>query len=405
MNTTAVGARTNVMLMIDDLVLGGAERQLVELAKGLDKERFDVTVMTLFAGQPLEADLQGQVGITLLSLNRKNKFDFGVVPRLANVLHSRDIHVLQPFLSPATFFAFSAAVRARTPVRIMTERSGLRRDMGFGERLYQIAEDRLGRFVDAAVANSESGRRFLIGRGIPARKTRVIYNGVNEARVTVSPDDVERTREELGIPAGVPVVGMVASLTPAKDWPAFLQAARMVRDDVPDAHFVAVGDGPLRGALEQLTTELRLEDRVRFAGYQLEVAAFIKLFDVAVLTSRDYEGCSNFILEAMGIGTPVVATAIGGNPELVSDAETGWLVPSEDPERMARSIVRVLRSDTEAHHIASRAKETFHASFSIPNMVSQYERLYEELLRAKSLWSLTATGGMTEVFEKEGVRT
>ena len=157
-NVSSPPARINVCLPVNYLGFGGAERQLVELALGLDKERFQVLVVTLQSGGELEAELQGQQGITLHSLERKSKYSMAPVFRLARLLKREQIHVIQPFLSPATFFGLTASFLSRTPVRIVTERCGLRKDRGLGNKAYRFVEDKLTRFADLAVANSEAGR-------------------------------------------------------------------------------------------------------------------------------------------------------------------------------------------------------------------------------------------------------
>lgn len=377
--------RATVVLIIDDLCPGGAERQLVELANGLDKRRFQAIVVTLVPGQPLEEEVRGRDGVKLFSLQRKGKYDFGILAPLVRLLRREGAHVVQPFLTPAMFFALSGALLVRAPVKIMTERCGVRRHMTLGERLYQVAEDRLARFVDAAVANSESGREFLIDRGIQKEKTRVIYNGVNADRVTTNDAEVATARASLGIPEGAPVVGIVASLTPAKDYPTFLRSAALIRETVADAHFVIVGDGALREKLETQTAQFGLADCVHFAGYQMRVAPFIKTFDVALLSSCDYEGCSNFILEAMGLGRPIVATDIGGNRELIENGETGLLVIPKEPHALAEGALALLRSSQFADRLTAKAQARFESEFTVATMVAQYERLYEELLLRKGL--------------------
>ena len=377
--------RANVLLMIDDLCLGGAERQLVELARGMDKQRFRVLVATLYPGQPLERELEGRVGISLLSLNRKGKFDFGILLPLVRLLRRERVHVIQPFLSPATFFGLTAAILARVPVRVVTERSGVRRDTKLGENVYRFVEDRLTRFADVAVANSESGRDFLVSRGIGAAKTRVIYNGVNSERVTADEAEVAALRAGLGIPASAPVIGIVASLTAPKDYPTFLRSARIIQDSQPSARFLVVGDGPLRRDLQGMAAQLGLADSVVFAGHQMRVAPFISSFDVAVLSSCDYEGCSNYLLEAMGLGRPVVATDIGGNRELVRPGETGLLVPPGDPGALGAAVITLLGDRALASRLAEAARARFLAGFSVTTMVRQYEQLYEELLQRKGM--------------------
>ena len=178
------GTKLNVCLLVNDLRYGGAERQLVELALGLDKERFNPLVVTLYAGEPLERELRHAPGVGLVSLERKGKWDFGALRRLSRLLRENDVHIIQPFLTPATAFGLSAAIMARTPVKIATERCGVRLNTSIGNKLYRFVEDRLTRYTDAVAPNSEAGRDYVLSRGINEDDVRVIYNGVAPERTT-----------------------------------------------------------------------------------------------------------------------------------------------------------------------------------------------------------------------------
>jgi glycosyltransferase involved in cell wall biosynthesis len=268
---------------------------------------------------------------------------------------------------------------------VVTERSGLRDKSRMGDKVYRFLEDRLTFFADAAIANSRSGERFLQSRGVPARKTDVVYNGVNDKRISVSPSEVRSVRDKLGIPVEDIVIGVAASLTPAKDHDNFLKAATRVAVEVPEARFLIVGEGPLRWSLQQQATCLRLKDRVIFAGQHPDVAPYIANFDVAVLPSNNYEGCSNFLLEAMGIGTPCVATAVGGNPELITDGENGLLVPPRNPDALAKAIIRLVRQPELAVCLAQTANERLRQDFSLPRMVAEYSSRWEKMLAKRGL--------------------
>lgn len=373
-----MNGRLNVMLLVNDLRIGGAERQLVELARGLDRDRFRCVVATLYPGQPFESDLR-EAGIEVISLGRNGKFDFGTVFRLSRVLRDEKIDVIQPFLTPATFFGLTAAMIARTPVRIVTERCGLRADPGFGNRIYRFVEDRLSAGAAAAIPNSAAGLDYLAKRGVKPGVTKVIYNGVSPDRVTAGDGEAASIRSELGIPDGAPAVGIVASLQKAKDHESFLRSAALVAEAHADAHFVVVGDGELRSELEALASNLGIGDRTHFAGNQRRVAAYIALFNVAVLSSCDHEGCSNYLLEAMGQAKPIVCTNVGGNPELVTEGVNGFIVPVRSPSKMAEAINAVLADKARAAELGDAGKRRFDAEFTLEHMVGEYEQLYTEL--------------------------
>lgn len=379
-----MGKKLNVCLLVNDLRFGGAERQLVELAKGLDKERFRALVVTLYPGEPLESDLYAQTGVELVSLERKGKWDFGAVGRLSSLLRERDVHVIQPFLTPATAFGLSAGIIVGTPVKVVTERCGVRNNTSFGNKLYRFAEDRLTRFADAVVANSEAGRDYVASRGIKSEKTQVIYNGVASERTTCLPEERSAVRQSLGIRADEPVVGIVASLTPAKDHESFLMAASIVKRHVPSTRFMIVGDGPLRTDLEERARELGLATSALFTGHRKQIAPYIGAMDVAVLSSCDHEGCSNFLLESMGLARPIVATDIGGNRELFASGEAGLFVSPEDPVALATATLRVLTAPALAQSFGERGRAAFERRFTLPTMIRAYEDLYYELWERKT---------------------
>ena len=376
--------RLKVCLIVNDLRIGGAERQLVELATGIDARRFDPLVVTLYEGQPLEADLAA-AGIRVVSLHRSSKFDFRPIWRLSALLRRERVDVIQPFLTPATFFGLSASLLAGTRIRVVTERCGLRVNPGAGSNAYRFLEDRLTRFAEAAVPNSAAGAGYLRSRGIPSRKIRVIYNGVNPARVSATTDDAVAASNGLGIPSDAPVVGIVASLQTAKDHRTFLRAAERVGRSHPAAHFVIVGDGELRAELEELSRRLGIDGKTHFTGNQARISPLISAFDVAVLSSHDHEGCSNFILEAMGLGKPVVCTDVGGNPELVKNGENGFVVPPKDPEKLADAVTRLLADRALGETLGLQGRERFNREFTLPTMVKNYEDLYLELWEKRAL--------------------
>jgi glycosyltransferase involved in cell wall biosynthesis len=362
------------------LKLGGAEQQLLELVRGLDKRRFRPIVTPLYAGGALEGAFQSVPDAEVICLHRRHKYDFAVLGRTMRLLQARQIDVVQPYVSPAAFFGLLASLLVRTPVTVATERSGARNYRALGARTYQAAENHLMRYADVAVANSEAGRRLLIGAGVPAAKTRVIENGVNPDRLQPSQVAMERHRTRLGAAPGTPVVGILATLTPAKDHQTFLRAASELARERPNIRFAIVGDGPLRAELQAFAAEHGLAERAVFLGFERDVADVLAVMDVLVSASRDNEGHSNSIIEAMALGRPVVATDVGGNRELVRDGETGLLVPCGDHRAMASAIGRVLDHPAESAAGAERARAMVQRRFGIDQMVDAYQALYEELL-------------------------
>ncbi len=295
--------------------------------------------------------------------------------------------VVQPFITPATFFTLLPALLCHTPVKIVTERNSvMEKDYGgFGFNLYQKVENLLSRFADWAVANSGAGREYLIERGIKPSRTKVIYNGINNSHLTCDSEAVAQVRQRLGVPTGGRVVGMVARMFSAKRHDIFLQAAAMVNRVVPDTRFVLLGDGALRSHLEKLSQELGLASKAIFFGEQRDVVPYLSTFDIFVLSS-DTEGLSLSICEAMALGKPVVATDVGGNRELVEEGKTGFLVSPGNPEALSEAIIRLIRDPDIAQSMGQRGKEKIAKQLSLERYLDEYQSLYEETLMRKNRW-------------------
>jgi glycosyltransferase involved in cell wall biosynthesis len=375
--------RTTVLLAINRMIIGGAEQQFLELAKGLDKKRFRTIVVTLYSGGDLESQTKEIAGTEYICLNRRGKLDFWPLFTVLRILWKRKVDIVQPFLSPATFFVLLPAILSRTPVKVVTERGNWRKKLGLGYHIYLSIEDFFTRFADWVIPNSKSGADYLVNRGINPERIKVIYNGINMNRLDSHPEKAAQIKEQMGISPDVPVVGISASLTPSKDHVTFLRAAQLVTREIPQVKFAILGDGPLRSDLEDMTNKLGLRSNVIFLGNQTEIGPYISTFNLACLCSAEPEGCSNAILEAMALGKPVVATDAGGNRELVAEGETGWLVPVQDTPALAAAILACLREPARAEEMGRRAEEIIAARFGLDRMVRDYEEVYQETMEAK----------------------
>ncbi|OGO22181.1 MAG: hypothetical protein A2144_14835 [Chloroflexi bacterium RBG_16_50_9] len=375
--------RITVMFPINQLGVGGAEQQLLELARGLDKSSFQTIVAPLYPGGALEAEVKAVPGVELFNLNRKGRYDFSILPGIFRILQKKQVDIIQPFLTPASFFGLLPALMNRRLVKVVTERCGVRVRPHLGAALYRKAEDFFTRFADWVVPNSEAGRYYLIKRGINSDRIKVIYNGINLKRLTPDPIAVTQILARIGLPPGGQIVGITASLTQAKDHATFLEAARLISQVMPQTRFALLGDGPLRATLEERARELSIDSQVTFFGNQRDVGSYISVYDVACLTSMDHEGCSNATLEAMAMGKPVVITEIGGNREIVEHNKTGLLVPPKSPRALADAILHCLQDPDWARQIGDNARQKILAQFSIEHMVEEYQVLYEKALEQK----------------------
>jgi glycosyltransferase involved in cell wall biosynthesis len=377
------GKRTTVLYPIIDLDLHGAQHQLLELVRGLDKVRFKPVVLNFTPGSPMEPYFRELPDVQLISLERKGKYDFLCLFKMMRILRKLKVEVIQPFLTPATFFSLLPAILCRTPVKIATERSvPVTNNTGIGFRLYLMVENYLARFADWAVANSQAGKEYLVARGVRPSRVKVIYNGIDTNRIACDNGEVQAARQRLNLPAGSKVVGMIARMFNVKRHDAFLRAAEIVNRLLPETVFVLLGDGPKRKSLESMSQELGLASKVVFLGEQQNVLPYLANFDVFALYSET-EGLSLSICEAMALGKPVVATDVGGNRELVEDVKTGFLVPLGDTEAFAESIIRLLKDPGMVQSMGQKAREKVAGQLGLGRYVSEYQNLYDETLRRK----------------------
>lgn len=365
-----------VMFVITSMPVGGAETLLVQLVRRMDPSRFWPGVCCLKHPGPLGETLQGEV--PLWSGLLAHKYDLRVLPRLTLLLRRRrtDAVVTVGTGGDKMFWGRLAGWLAGVPVICSALHStGLPDRVEFLNRL-------LVPITDAFIAVAQPHARYLAEHeGCPAHKVRVIPNGVDVERFRPQPPN-PALRTALGLPPGAPVVGIVAALRPEKNHTLFLQAAAKLLAEIPQAHFLIVGDGPARQALEKTTAELGLAPAVHFLGTRSDIPEILALCDVFVLSSH-MEANPVSILEAAACGKPVVATRVGSVPETVHEGNTGYLVPPGDAAAMADRILCLLRNPRQARAMGQRARQHVCAHWSIQRMIEGYEELLAGIYSAK----------------------
>ena len=360
---------------------GGAEQQLLALARGIDKKKFRVLVATLYDGDFATWQIPQ---VEFIRLKRKGKYDFFSMFQIMKILIQNHVDVIQPFLTPSTLFGLLPAFVVRTRVKVATERCGLRTVQRKGYKLLCFLEDLLGHSTQIAIANSVAGQRMLIERGYKPEKTCVIYNGLDLGRLEADPNQVAKIQAEMGLKPGEPVVGISAWVIPAKDHFTFLKSASIVLKHKPGVRFAILGNGPLVPDLKVMADKLDIAKQVVFLGAQTQVGNYLNFFDILVSSSTDHEGCSNSIIEAMALGKAVVATDVGGNRELVIPGENGFLVPPKDPEALAQAILALLNNPEQAHQMGEKGRAKVLSEFSLEQMVAHYQDLWLNLLEKKA---------------------
>ncbi len=364
-----------VLFVIDELDVGGTEQQLLELVKRLDRRRYAPMVCCFRPGR-VSREI-GALGVPVVTIRKRWKVDPFLVLSLTRLMRRERIDLVQTYLFTSNTWARLAAILARVPVIVSSERNVDIWEPAFKRRLGCW----LDRWTAVTIVNSEAVKDYLSLKGLPRKKLRVIYNGVDPERFEPSATP-ETIRTELGIPADHAVVGLVARLEPQKDPHTFLRAAAIVAAKCPAVSFLVVGGGTLERELPGLARELGIADRVIFTGPRRDVPELLAGCDVSVISSLK-EGMSNSVMESMAAGKPMVATRVGGNAELIQNGETGLLIPPGDPSSLAGAIQRLLDNASLAQAMGRRAKIRMAERFSVDAMVEAIQWLYAHLLRPK----------------------
>jgi glycosyltransferase involved in cell wall biosynthesis len=392
----AGGSRLRLLKVVTVFACGGTERQFVNLGLGLDPRRFDLE----FACLRQEGQLLEEIARRRLTVNEYPMRTFYSARairqqlRLARYVRRHDIQIVHAYNFHANVFAVPPAYLAGAPVVLASIRD---QSTHLTERQVRV-QAQVCRLADRVLVNADAVKSSLCDRGFEPDRIVVIRNGLDMQRFSRTPDP--RVRQELGIPPGAPIVALVSRLDPIKGVEHLLDAAGPVLARHPEARFLIVGEGPVgrpgerlpqgdyAGELAERARRLGLTDRVVFTGYRPDVPDVLAHVQVAVLPSLS-EGLSNFVLEAMATGVPVVATRVGGNPELVRDADTGLLVPPADAAALTAAIDHLLDAPDVAAAMGQAGRRRIQERFSLDRMIGTTEALYQQLLaekRACSSW-------------------
>jgi len=360
-----------VVLLIDDLFeWTGTEVHLIRLLKRLDPARIRPVVAVVGRADLAPQFREEGVAVEPLEIHRvfAPSGPLGV-ERIRRLLRRERAGLLVTYHTAADLLGPLAALLARRPAL------SCRRDEGFTKKQIHVRAQRpLNRLLAGMISVSHAVVRAVsLREGFPPARNQVIWNGEDLERFSPGPSEVRR---ELGIAPKTCVVTSVGLLSPVKDHPTQIEAFSRVAGRHPDAVLLLAGDGPERTALEARAAPLG--DRVRFLGHRKDVPALLRASDVYLQTSLT-EGFSNAILQAMGVGLPVVVTAVGGNPELVT-GETGLLVPARDAGATARALETLVADEGRRSEMGARARARTLEHFTLEVMAERYMDAFERAM-------------------------
>lgn len=341
--------------------IGGAEVHVLTLCRKLADRGHEVTAVCP-RGRALTEELRSR-GIKLWAPRTTGKFDPVTLVRLAARLRRQRVDVLHTHLSTASLLGGISARLAG--VATVATVHGLNRRTCF-------------MYARRIIAVSHAVAQHLASQGVPESRVQVIYNGVELSRYH-QPPDARPLRNQLHIPSGDFLIGAVGRLGPEKGHSYLIEATALLvtRESLP-VRLLIVGEGRNRYALQQTARRCGIADRVLLPGFQRDVMPYQAALDVFCLPSLK-EGLSLSALEAMALGKPVIASRVGGTPEVVVDGETGLLVEPANPQALAQALTVLLRNPQRARRMGEAGRARVERLFDLERTVDQIEELYREL--------------------------
>jgi glycosyltransferase involved in cell wall biosynthesis len=371
-----------VFFLIRSLEIGGAERQLVEIVRGLDKKEFDVTVATFYDGGAFDPEMRAVQGVRLVGLHKRGRWDvFPFLRRLWAAVRNWRPDVVFGDMSPANEIGWAMGRMAGAKVVWAVQSSYMKFSdydwlVAFLHRLGALLSPR----ADLIIANSDAGRRHHQESGYSTDRMVVIHNGIDTAAYRPDGEARARVRAEWNIEPEQKLIGLVARIDPIKDHPTFLRAAAILSSLRRDPRFVCVGDGPTDYARELRRTAASLGVEVLWAGARRDMRAVYSALDVACCSSYG-EGFPNAVAEAMSCGVPCVATDVGDLALLVGT--TGVIVPPTDPVALAAGMQELLgRIEADADGCRRSARERIVSEFGVDRLAKETATALASLVAA-----------------------
>lgn len=365
---------TKMVFVISTMGIGGAETVFHDMAVGLDqyKDNYEVSVVCLYERGRIGKRL-AEKGVEVHDRILKNRFDVKGMLKFINILRNKRpdvLYVAGQTLAQAVSFA--ASIFVKIPVKIIGVHS---HDLA-QRALYKMFIDRVTfNFATHIVCVSESQKQHIvISKRITPKKIKVIYNGV----------DVDRFREKkimgngFSIPENAIVIGVLASLRKEKGLDVLIQAIPDILRHCPEACFVIAGNGMEKDRLEDMAKTLGVYSNVRFLGQREDASSIVPIFDIGCLSSRT-ENFPLSILEYMACGKPVVATRIGGVPEMVKDGMNGFLVKPESPSDLSKKILSLINDKPLRRSMGTEGRKIVEESFTLDKMIDNYKEFFKQV--------------------------
>lgn len=368
----------NVLVLTSSKTVSGPIKGVLQLVENVDPEKYKLLLYTFrYDGEEdtLFMTSMRDKNIPLFLINQNKNNYFKSISLLCDEIRNKKIDIIQTHGFHPTAMGFF--VKLITKVKFICFMHGATYE-NMKVRLYNLIDNILQLGADKTVLVSHLQRKLVYG-GSSKSRVCVLHNAVNlDSPMPVSDCNVS-CRKLLGISDNDSVVVTVGRFSPEKGMDVLIKAFALLCKDRSDIHLVVVGDGQERASIEKMIAELGLQMLVHLVGYTQTPGDYVRGADLLVLPSRS-EGIPNAVLEAMAFGIPVVATSVGGVPEVIVDGRDGLLVPPDDPIKLAESIAVVLSDFELAARLAAAGRVRMQEAFSVGSRIQKIQMLYSELM-------------------------
>jgi glycosyltransferase involved in cell wall biosynthesis len=316
------------------------------------------------------AEEAGGMGIEVIPHKIRSAWEPGSILRIKNLIRELKIDVLHTHSSVDSWAGGLAGRWAKVPVLVRTRHISVRVKRPWLNRVYYLP--------DAVITTGEHIRRELLQtHKIPAERIVSIPTGADTGRFHPQPPDLE-LKKRMGLPIDSPVITLVAVLRAQKRHELVIAAAAEIIKVFPQARFLFVGDGPGRDRVEQEIKKARLEDRILMTGYREDIPDILSFTDLGIISSVA-EGIPQFLFQIMAMGKPVIATAVGGIPDIVTSGVTGILIPPEDPAALVRALVQTLGDPGSARRLGEEGRRLVEQEYTVEKMAEKVYRVYQQV--------------------------
>jgi len=367
--------KINIMQLVPSLRVGGAENQVVTLANSLDKTKFNVILCILQKGGPLLRQVSKDVSVIEIKY-RQRYFPFALM-KLIWILKKYKVHILHCHLYFSGFWGRIAGLIARVPVMITTEHGKT-----LWKKKHHIWFERwIDKFTAMRIAVSEDIKKIRIEREkLSPQKIVVIPNAIDINKFKKTKKEIQLKKREFNLDTNTFIIGTVGRLVEAKDLFTLLDAVAILKQNMDNFKVLIVGDGVLRHALQNYAHKLHIMDKIIFTGSREDIPDLLAMFDVFVLSSIR-EGIPVALLEAMASKKAIIATKVGGIPEVLEDNKSGILIPPRHPDILVEKIMYLFNNLNERERLGLNAYIRVEEKYGINKVIKNIEQLYEDLAR------------------------